>query len=65
MSEQEVIDLMKSSKSNAEWNANCNIVLKEYNGVYPSFWYKAIIASGLESKTTLKWNLKQVSKSKE
>lgn len=46
--EQEVVALMKSSRSEAEWNANCDKV-KAANDGYPSFWYKAIISSGLMS----------------
>jgi hypothetical protein len=46
MTEQEVVTLMESSKSVAEWDANCNKVQKQCGG-YPPFWYKAIILSGL------------------
>ena len=49
MSEQEVIDLMKSSKSEQEWNANADIVRSKYDG-YPDFWFMAIIASGIASE---------------
>lgn len=54
MSEQEVVDLMKSSKSEDEWNANCDAVKDACNG-YPSFWYKSIILSDLASQTAKKW----------
>ena len=49
MSEQEVVALMKSSKSESEWNANCDKVKKACGG-YPPFWYKAIVLSGLAAK---------------
>ena len=51
MKEQEVIDLMKSSKSEADWNTNCDTVKKECGGDYPSFWYAEIILSGLMNDT--------------
>ncbi len=50
VNEQEVVALMKSSKSEAEWNANCNKVKKVCGG-YPLFWYSAIILSGVATTT--------------
>ncbi len=50
MNEQEVVDMMKSSKSEAEWNANCDKMKKACGG-YPSFWYGTIVLSGLATKT--------------
>lgn len=54
MNQQEVVTLMSSSKSEDEWNANCDIVKTACNG-YPSFWYSAIIASGLLSQVRSSW----------
>jgi len=50
MTEKEVIELMSSSKNEAEWNENCDKVKKACNG-YPSFWYGAIVLSGLMDRT--------------
>jgi hypothetical protein len=50
MTEQEVVDLMKSSKTEDEWNANCDKVKKAFDG-YPSFWFSAIILSGVHGET--------------
>ena len=36
MTQQDVVDLMKSSKSEDEWNANCDKVKAEFGG-YPDF----------------------------
>ena len=47
MNKQEVIDLMKSSKSKTEWNNNCDKVKRECGGSYPEYWYSEIILSGL------------------
>lgn len=42
--------LMKSSKDEQEWNANCDKV-KAANGGYPGFWFPAIVMSGLMDRT--------------
>lgn len=49
MKKEEVVKLMKSSKSEKEWNENCDKVKKECNG-YPDFWYVEIIMSGLAGR---------------
>ena len=54
MSEQEVVDLMKSSNSEDEWTTNCDVVKEKFGG-YPDFWYTATIASGLVDETRAKW----------
>ena len=51
MTQQEVVDLMKSSKNEQEWDTNCDKVKAAFNGKYPKFWYMAIIASGLYNRT--------------
>lgn len=51
MSREEVIELMKSSKTEKEWNNNCDKVKKSCNG-YPDFWYSEIILSGLAAVVT-------------
>lgn len=54
MNQQQVIDLMKSSKSESEWNDNCKKVKNEC-GCYPSFWWPAIVLSGLMAQVTATW----------
>jgi len=51
MTQEEVINLMKSSKNSQEWNANCETVKKSNNNNYPSYWYVEVISSGLIDKT--------------
>ena len=46
MTEQDVIDLMKSSRTEDEWASNCDKV-KNHFGSLPDFWFRAIILSGL------------------
>ncbi len=45
--QSDVVNLMKSSKSETEWNANCDKVKSANGGDYPSFWFAAIIMSGI------------------
>lgn len=54
MTEQQVIDLMSSATSEKDWNNKCDQV-KNACGGYPSFWYSAIILSGLASKVSSNW----------
>lgn len=54
MTEQEVVNLMQSSTSEEEWNANADKVKKASGGGYPAFWYKAIVVSGLANRTLAK-----------
>ena len=42
----EVQLLMLSSKTEKEWNDNCDKVKKEFNG-YPEWWYKEIVGSSI------------------
>lgn len=54
MTREEVIKLMKSSESEAEWNENCDKV-REACGGWPAFWWSTIIGSGLASDIATKW----------
>lgn len=49
MNREQVIELMESSQSEAEWNANCDRVKRECGG-YPVFWFEAIMLSGLANR---------------
>lgn len=51
MTQEEVIDLMKSSKTSQEWNNNCDSVKKAHDGNYPNYWFQEIILSGLCDRT--------------
>ena len=50
MDQQQVVELMQSSKSESEWNANCDKVKKACGG-YPNFWYSSIVLSGIAAKS--------------
>jgi len=55
MTQQEVIDLMKSSNTEAEWNANADKVKKAFDGGYPNWWFATIVMSGILRETAAKW----------
>lgn len=54
MTEDNVVELMKQSKTQEEWNTNCNTVKAAFNGQYPDFWETAVVAADLENKTKKK-----------
>jgi hypothetical protein len=56
MSQTDVIEMMQSSRSESEWNANCDKVKTAFEG-YPEWWFTAIVASGVMSRTQLSWIL--------
>jgi|GEM_PF-1552772 len=51
MDKHAVVRLMSSSKSEKEWNLNCDKVKAAYDGKYPGFWYSAVIMSGVIGQT--------------
>ena len=51
-----VKELMQSSKSEKEWNSNCDKVKAANNG-YPSFWFAEVVMSGLMDKTARTWGV--------
>lgn len=53
--ESDVVALMKTSTSEQNWNDNCDKVKEANGGDYPSFWYKAIILSGVYSQVVVQW----------
>lgn len=50
MTEQEVVDLMNSSKNDQEWNENADKVKAAFGGDYPSFWWEKVMLSGRRVK---------------
>lgn len=54
MNEQSVVELMGSSRTEAEWNANADKVKAHFNG-YPNWWYGAIVMSGVLRRTAARW----------
>ncbi|HBM45686.1 TPA: hypothetical protein DDZ75_01810 [Patescibacteria group bacterium] len=55
MTEKEVIDLMRSSKSLKQWNANCDKVKNAHGGFYPPFWFSTIVQSGFAAEVISKF----------
>lgn len=54
MNEAEVVELMRSSTSEEQWDDNCDRVKEACNG-YPDFWYPAILSSGVMAETVEKF----------
>lgn len=54
MNKREVIELMKTSKSEDDWNSNCDKVKKACQG-YPDFWYEEIVLSGVMNQVISTW----------
>ena len=54
MNQEQVLELMRSSKNETEWNANFDKV-KSACGGYPDFWFSSIILSGLLKQVSAKW----------
>lgn len=54
MNEAEVVELMESSQTAAEWDANCDKVKAACNG-YPLFWWSAIKLSGRMDAIMARW----------
>ncbi len=54
-SEEGVVALMRSSKSEKEWDTNCDKV-KAANQGYPSFWFQAVIISGVATEAKKNWS---------
>lgn len=50
MQKSDVVKLMESSKSENEWNSNCDKVKLAHDGQYPNYWYETIIMSGVANK---------------
>jgi len=54
MNEASVIELMETSQSPEQWDANCDTVKERCNG-YPDFWWASIINSGVADKIMSRW----------
>lgn len=54
MDREQVIQLMRSSRTEKEWNDNCKKVKAACNG-YPHFWFEAIVSSGLAGQVTARF----------
>lgn len=49
MDKDQVLTLMKSSKTSDEWNANCGKV-KAACGGYPEYWFQEVVMTRLADK---------------
>jgi hypothetical protein len=50
-SPEQVAQFMATSRSPEEWDKNCDTVKAAFHGGYPSFWWEAIMVSGVARRT--------------
>ena len=53
MLKEDAVKLMSSSKTEEEWNANCDKVKAAHNGDYPDYWFDAIMSSGVAWRVSM------------
>jgi len=51
----DVVSLMGSSKTEKEWDHNCELVKEANDGQYPRFWHKEVIQSGIYGRVVSKF----------
>lgn len=49
------LELLKQTKSETEWNAQCDAIKSARDGQYPPDWYPLIVLSGLFARIRLNW----------
>jgi len=55
MTHNEIVTLMRSSRSPEEWKSNEERVKAHFSGSLPSFWYGLIVQSEVAKKTKASW----------
>ncbi len=55
MTDTEVVALMNSSGTPADWEFNARFVKQAHGGEYPASWYDLIVASGLADWVRDRW----------
>ena len=53
--EDRAVALMRNSRSEKEWDDNCDKIKAANNGNYPEWWNEKIISSGIAAETQLLW----------
>jgi hypothetical protein len=53
--EKGVLTLMRGSKSEQEWNNNCDKVKESNGGNYPNFWFRLILMGGEMARVSRSW----------
>jgi len=48
---EQVAAVMETSRSEEEWDKNCDLVKTAFGGNYPPFWFDAVLASGVARRT--------------
>jgi len=53
--DEKMLQRLRETKSEAEWNATCDEVKKANNGGYPTDWFAKVILSGLAHEAQGNW----------
>lgn len=53
--QEDIVMYMKKSTNESDWNKRCDEVKAANQGDYPSFWFAAIVLSGVAGQTMLQW----------
>lgn len=56
MSPEDLVNLMRSSASEEEFNRNVKIVKARFNGDYPPFWFGTMVVSGVTNEIQRTWS---------
>ena len=51
-----LVDFMRSSTSEQDWNERCDIVKAQNHGAYPPNWFPAIVMSGVMNEAQQGWD---------
>lgn len=52
---EEVISLLKTSKSANEWDRNCDQIKAANGNNYPRWWFAEVVMSGLAGRIAKTW----------
>jgi len=56
MTREETVAALRATKNETEWNAVCDRLKAAHNSNYPSWWFPAIMLSGLAADVELGWH---------
>lgn len=55
LKKEQLVAIMKGSKNESEWRANCRKIKKICGGFLPGIWLTAIVASNLFKEVRSSW----------
>lgn len=55
MTKDEVISLLRTTRSEQQWNDACDKIKQAFGGKYPDWWFLEVLASGLMAEISSTW----------